>query len=216
MKKDNIKTHRKKSIITLFGIISIIIILSIIFFNNYDLFLSNKWIKIPEIFDSKKIFRVVKKLVTTGTENPNQEGAVEKDSTLHKDIIDSEFIKVENNYVDKRENTDKEEKSGKESSFQLYPIALQVRGFISNRKDIVLNLSLELFFEDIDMKKEILLKREEIKIMVMKELKEKELSEIKPDLLESQLPSSINSIFDKNVIRKVKIKTIDIEKVAER
>lgn len=81
-----------------------------------------------------------------------------------------------------------------------------------NRKDIVISLSLELFFMDEDHRAAIRISREEIKVMVMKSVFDKELSQIKIATLEKLLLQNVNSIFDHDYIKDLKIKNIQVEK----
>jgi len=93
-------------------------------------------------------------------------------------------------------------------SERLPPIKCSLR----SRKDIVISLSLELFFRDEDHRTAIRLSRDEIKVMVMKSVLDKELSEMKIQALEKLLLQNVNSIFDHDNIKELKIKNIQVEK----
>ncbi len=86
---------------------------------------------------------------------------------------------------------------------------------LESRKDIVIGLSLELFFNDAAKRSEIRLRREEIKIMVMRELRDMRLSGVRIGELEKRLLPGINSLFDVNVINALKIKNITVEKAGQ-
>lgn len=84
---------------------------------------------------------------------------------------------------------------------------------IESRKDLAITLSLELFFIDASDRLRLLIRREDLKVMVMLAVRKNELSEMKKDLLESQLLKSTNSIFDRSVITAVAVRSINVEKV---
>lgn len=215
-RKDNNRSYHKKRKKAVWIICLIVIGVIIILLNNYDIFFSN--FSVNNVFISsvvKRFFYKGGKIVAPESKYIYIDSI--KNVNLHQNInktIDSEFIKSETLLtIDKAEEKRVEHIVGGEISTKLYSLSLQnIRCRVQNREDIILNLSLELFFEDIDIKQEILMKREEIKIMVMNEIKEMELADIKPTFLESHLIYSINSIFDKKIIKRINVKTIEIEK----
>ncbi|MBN1309663.1 MAG: hypothetical protein JXA18_17210 [Chitinispirillaceae bacterium] len=83
---------------------------------------------------------------------------------------------------------------------------------IESRKDIVIHLSLELFFSDGEKRTAILLRRNDIRVMVERTVWDKELSEIKIGELETQLLYNINKLFDHPDIAAVKIRNVQVEK----
>jgi hypothetical protein len=87
---------------------------------------------------------------------------------------------------------------------------------IESRKDVVIYLSLELFFNDIEKRSAILLRREDIKVMAMRTVHGKELNDIKIGELESQLLQNINKIFEHAEITAVKIGNIQVEKAVKQ
>ncbi len=87
---------------------------------------------------------------------------------------------------------------------------------IESRKDIVIYLSLELFFNDIEKRSAILLRREDIKVMAMRTVHGKELNDIKIGELESQLLQNINKVFEHAEITTVKIGNIQVEKAVKQ
>jgi len=83
---------------------------------------------------------------------------------------------------------------------------------LNNRKDIVISLSLELFFNDEDDRAVLRLYREDLKVMIMKSVLSAELPDMKIHVLEKHLLKNINSIFDHEIIIALKIRNIQIEK----
>ena len=95
-------------------------------------------------------------------------------------------------------------------SVLLAPIACSVE----NRKDMVINLSLELFFNDIEERPSILLRREDIKMMALRTMREQQLSAIKIHELETELQRNIACVFRDTGLIRVTIRNIQIEKAA--
>lgn len=84
---------------------------------------------------------------------------------------------------------------------------------ISNRPDIRLNLVIEIIYENREMSSEILIRKNDIQTMVKSVLIEKELGEIKKELLRKELIEAINSIFGMNVLTDINFRSFQIEKV---
>jgi len=74
-------------------------------------------------------------------------------------------------------------------------------------------LSLELFFQAGPIKREVLLKRENLKVMVQKTIAEKSLNELIVDTLREQTKRAMNRILEKGAIRDVAFRNFSIEKV---
>jgi hypothetical protein len=88
---------------------------------------------------------------------------------------------------------------------------------LESRKDLVIYLSLELFFNEIEKRTDILFRREGIKVIVMRSVKGKELAEMKIGELESQLLHDINRLFEHpDIITTLKIRNIQVEKADHR
>jgi flagellar basal body-associated protein FliL len=103
------------------------------------------------------------------------------------------------------------ERAGSPASIVLPPFPCS----IDSRKDVVIYPSLELFFEDAERRSALLLRRDDIKVMVLKTLRTKEPGTIKTSVLEAELRDAINQLFDHNEIVTVKINDIRIEKAAK-
>lgn len=83
---------------------------------------------------------------------------------------------------------------------------------LQSRKDVVIKLTLELFFHDEDMRRSLRLQRDKIRLVVQQMIKPKELSEMNVGSLEMQLLENVHRIFDPAMITSVRIKNIQIEK----
>lgn len=88
-----------------------------------------------------------------------------------------------------------------------------VQSRIIDRKDIIISLALELFYNDASDKHEILIRRDALKVIVKKVIQAKELNSIKKDQLSDELKNEMNSIFDRKTLNNVKIREFQIEKV---
>lgn len=114
-----------------------------------------------------------------------------------------------NTVVNLTESSVKKTNSSERYSIEITEIPCQ----IESRKDLAITLSLELFFEDASDQLQLLIRREDLKVMVMLAVRKNELSEMKKELLESQLLKSTNSIFERPVITAVAVRSINVEKV---
>lgn len=74
-------------------------------------------------------------------------------------------------------------------------------------------ISLELFMADDSFKREVLLKRENLKVMVQKVLAAKTLDELIIDSLRSETKTAINTLLEKNTISDVEFRDFRIDKV---
>jgi flagellar basal body-associated protein FliL len=74
-------------------------------------------------------------------------------------------------------------------------------------------LSLKLIFPSSALKREILLKREDLKVMVQKAIAEKSMNELNVDSLRGQAKRAMNKILEKAVISDVEFRNFSIEKV---
>ncbi|MBN1757267.1 MAG: hypothetical protein JW863_03060 [Chitinispirillaceae bacterium] len=81
-----------------------------------------------------------------------------------------------------------------------------------NPKDVVINLSLELFFSDIEKRSAILLRRDDVKVMVLRTMRDQQLPAMKIDELETLLQRGIAPVLPNSGITRIKIRNIQIEK----
>ncbi len=74
-------------------------------------------------------------------------------------------------------------------------------------------LALDLYFQPGPLKREVLLKRENLKVMVQKTVAGKSLNELIVDSLREQTKRAMNRILEKGAIRDVAFRNFSIEKV---
>lgn len=79
-------------------------------------------------------------------------------------------------------------------------------------KDIVIHISLELFFNDIEQRDIIMLHREEIKVVVARIMGKKELKSIKVRELEADLLHTLNTSLFGGKLTTVKIRNIQVDR----
>jgi flagellar basal body-associated protein FliL len=84
---------------------------------------------------------------------------------------------------------------------------------VRDRGALKVVLSLELFIADDSFKREILLKRENLKVMVQKVLSTKTLDELIVDSLRSQTKTAMNKLLEKSMITDVEFRDFRIDKV---
>ncbi|HEX3020231.1 MAG TPA: hypothetical protein VHP36_08005 [Chitinispirillaceae bacterium] len=82
-----------------------------------------------------------------------------------------------------------------------------------DRHDVMLKLSLRLCFADSGMRSEILLRREEIRVIARNIMHNLEFGAIKKETLEPRICLAVKSIFDSRNLDDVKIAELQIEKV---
>lgn len=87
--------------------------------------------------------------------------------------------------------------------------------WVNDRKDLRIILDLEVQFSDELMRKEILLKRDDLKVLVKKTLSKKNLGEVKKEQLRVELTDVMNGIFDHRTITGTVIKNLQIEKAVK-
>ena len=76
-------------------------------------------------------------------------------------------------------------------------------------------LSLKLVFSSAGLKREVLLKREDLKVMVRKIIAAKSINELNIDSLRDQTKRAMNRILEKTVITDVEFRNFNIEKVQQ-
>jgi hypothetical protein len=84
---------------------------------------------------------------------------------------------------------------------------------LDNREGLRVILSLELFFPPGALKKEILLKRDNLKVMVQKSIVGKSMQELTIDSLRPQMLRSMNRILEEGTITDVEFRNFSIDKV---
>jgi flagellar basal body-associated protein FliL len=94
-------------------------------------------------------------------------------------------------------------------SVELPDIACRLRG----TEPLTVVLSLDLFFQAGSLKREVLLKRENLKVMVQKAIAGKSMNDLIVDSLREQTKSAMNRILEKGVIRDVVFRKFSIDKV---
>ena len=121
---------------------------------------------------------------------------------------------------DRKSNTDSSEKAkidkklhNIETSQQYSFLLSNVQSRVIDRKDIFISLALELFYDDTSDNREILIRRDALKVVVKKVIQTKELNSIKKDMLSEELKNEMNSIFDRKTLINVRIREFHIEKV---
>jgi hypothetical protein len=88
-----------------------------------------------------------------------------------------------------------------------------VESTVSDRKDIIIRLALELFYNDSTETREILLKRDALRVVARKVIQRKELNSIRKEILSNEFENEMNMIFDKKTLQKVIVREFHIEKV---
>jgi hypothetical protein len=85
---------------------------------------------------------------------------------------------------------------------------------LRDRESLSVVLSLELFFaSDGPIKREILLKRDNLKVMVQKALVGKSMQELIVDSLRAQVKTAMDRILENGTLRDVKFRKFSIDKV---
>ena len=86
---------------------------------------------------------------------------------------------------------------------------------VSDRTDIRLKISIALFFSDEKMRQEILIRRNEIKIIIKSIISSKVMGLVKKDTIEPELKKAVNGMFSREVLTDIVLKDIQIEKVTK-
>ncbi|MCU0610104.1 MAG: hypothetical protein MUF22_10105 [Chitinispirillaceae bacterium] len=87
---------------------------------------------------------------------------------------------------------------------------------VLGRPDLRIHLSLSLFFDDPALRRDILVRRDDLAIMAGKVVGEKELEAVKIDQITPVLLSAMNSVFETAVLTGITIRAIRVEKVRRR
>ncbi|GEM_PF-4128718 len=102
-----------------------------------------------------------------------------------------------------------------ESNYCSIPLTIKLPAIGSGAergKNVVIHLSLELFFNDIEQREAILLHREEIKVVVARIMGKKELRGLKVRELEADLLHTLNTALFSGDITTVKIRNIQVDR----
>jgi hypothetical protein len=106
------------------------------------------------------------------------------------------------------------EMSGNIKTTNGYSILLpNVESMVSDRKDIIIRLALELFYNDPADTRGILSKRDPLRVVARKVIQRKELNSIRKESLSDEFENEMNTIFDKKTLQKVIVREFHIEKV---
>lgn len=152
-----------------------------------------------------------------GKKEPEKPAGTNKDTLQQRRSIDradnlplkTESLKEEESSVIPK----KIKKINNIDSSRQYSILLTgVDSRVRNRKDIFIRLALELFYKDSESTRDILIKREDLKIVAKKIVQSSDLNAIKKESLASELVFEMNNIFDRKTITKVIIREFQIEK----
>ena len=240
------KVQKKKIIVRFFLILSFLFILGILIMNNRDLISGKRAVNEPghgsesttlsrvlsedrgtpiygQDFNGVKEDTVRKKIsekIIKTPENVKKTDSGNKNEKMGKKASESRIKKnqtktvpvMEQNSLPEKQTVPSVKTESDEFSVELPPFPCS----IENRKDIVISLSLELFYKDSSFRDAILFRRNELKVMVMRVIRKKVLPEMKINVLEKELLKEVNSVFDRQTISKVKIRNIKIEKVSAK
>ena len=101
-----------------------------------------------------------------------------------------------------------------DKSHAIYSVMLpDIRCALRDRQTLKVALSLELIMADESFKREILLKRENLKVMVQKVIADKTLDELIVDSLRIETKKAMNKLLGKNSITDVEFRDFRIDKV---
>jgi hypothetical protein len=140
-------------------------------------------------------------VVNTGEKNSVALDSIIKDISVKFSDPESEIIK---------------QKTGAYETKNASPDPVSLSGIecrVSDRSDLLIRFDLDVCFNDESRRKEILLRRNEIRVITKKVMSNKELSLIKREILEPELKNEISSLFDRGIINRVSFRNLQIEKV---
>jgi hypothetical protein len=222
-----VQKRRKRMQSIFFFFIPLAIIIAIILNNNRDLFESGQSqvvkknnfstaqespvVKVSEPANSKKV--EIRDSVKLKPGVPEPRLTQTKKAVLPaKTVSDSETVKTSKckSVVSKKENIPAVQpvKLSSVSTVSLQGIDCKV----NDRKDLRITLDLDVQFGNELMRKEILIKRDDLKVLVIKTLSKKSLSGVNKEQLRGELIDAMNGIFDHRTITGVVIKNLQIEK----
>jgi flagellar basal body-associated protein FliL len=82
---------------------------------------------------------------------------------------------------------------------------------ILDKKDIRISLSLELFFIADSLQDEILMKREQLKVMVRKVLATKQFDDVKTGALKEEIKSAMNTLLERGAVEDIEFRAFRVE-----
>ncbi len=183
------RKHRRRLTVALFTVIPLIIVGGIIYYNNRDVVLN----KPGKLVDASR------EGGADGVEGKQkQTKAAGIADSISKPASDSNRPEVVSG-LPKKKSFDSVRVSG---------IELRTH----DRPDVVLKFTISLFFTDSSMRSEILLRREEIRVVARKVLHNLAFGAIKKETVESRVGLAIKEIFENRNLD-VKIADLQIEKV---
>lgn len=178
------KRHKRISVV-LFIVIPLAIVGGIIYYNNRDVVL---------IKPGNQVVSVKVKQIDSVGEDTKIRASEVVDKTLTDSIIAEPVSDSEKKSYD----------SLRVSGIEFRPV---------DRPDVMLRLTLMLFFSDNNLRSEILLRREEIRVITRKVIHNLEFGAIRKETVEPQVCFAIRKIFENKNLVDVKIADIQIEKV---
>jgi flagellar basal body-associated protein FliL len=137
--------------------------------------------------------RQADKKVLTGKNDSGKHppAEVKKDSVINKQALPKKKIKPDS----------------------LFSVALPiVECRLAEKKDLVIRVSLKVFFADKNVEQEVLFKRNDIGVILKKVFKNKQLSDIVVDKLREELRRKINALLEKGTIEDIEF--IDFKPVS--
>lgn len=180
------RKHRKRKTIALCTVIPLAVVGGIIYYNNRDVVL---------VKTGNQVVAVKAKQIDSGGEHQKQIRVPEVVDKSSSDSIRSELVSdPEKKFYD----------SLRVSGIEFRPVG---------RPDVLLRLTLMLFFSDNSLRSEILLRREEIRVITRKVIHNLEFGAIQKETLEPRVCFAIRKIFENKSLDDVKIADIQIEKV---
>jgi len=207
------RNRGKRLRVFIFTSIPAAILITVLFINNQDFLRTSTAetgkTKNPVVLQTSNTIEKTAPVKKTG-ENPvintGEKNSVALESII-KDISEK-FSEPESETIT--------EKTGAYETKTAFPDPVSLSGLecrISDRSDLLIHFDLDISFKDESRRQEILLRRNEIRVITKKVMSNKELSVIKREILEPELKNEISSLFDRGIIKKVTFRNLQIEKV---
>lgn len=206
------KRGTKKFISLIVGAGVFLICSGIVFINNRDLFIIQRKVQPEEAKEQ------------AGTVLPAQPSAPvhKKDTALSGAHQADKKVLTGKNYSGKHPPAEFKKDSGitkqdspkkKIKPDSLFSVALPVvECRLAEKKDLVIRVSLKVFFADKNVEQEVLFKRNDIGVILKKVFKNKQLSDIVVDKLREELKRNVNALLEKGTIEDIEF--IDFKPVS--